>query len=153
MTALPSLSGEPPRDRATSPLRRGEHRVTAVEAHRRVQDAGTPAVLLDVREQDEWDAGHAPGAVHAPLSRLAAGAALPDAARERALVVICRSGTRSRQAAELLADRDTGRGTGHDTGRGTGRGTGPVDVMGGMKAWAAAGLPVVDAHGNHGSIT
>ncbi|WP_445282149.1 rhodanese-like domain-containing protein [Streptomyces sp. DSM 118148] len=131
-----------------SPLRRGEHRVTVDEAHRRVQDAGAPAVLLDVREQDEWDAGHAPGAVHTPLSRLAAGAALPDAAHERALVVICRSGTRSRQAAELLA----GRGAEGDTGRGAGRGAGPVDVMGGMKAWAAAGLPVVDAHGNPGSI-
>ncbi|MGW1591600.1 rhodanese-like domain-containing protein [Streptomyces sp. NPDC002386] len=117
-------------------FRRGEDRVTVDDARRRVQDAEAPAVLLDVREQDEWNAGHAPGAVHAPLSRLTAGAMLPDAARERPLVVICRGGNRSRQAAGLLA----------------GRGAEAVDVKGGMKAWAAAGHPVVDERGNHGSI-
>ncbi|MEW2258876.1 rhodanese-like domain-containing protein [Streptomyces sp. NPDC047869] len=117
-------------------FRRGEDRVTADEARRRVLDAEAPAVLLDIREQDEWDAGQAPGPVHAPLSRLAAGAVLPDAARGRPLVVICRSGNRSRQAAGLLA----------------GRGAAAVDVKGGLKAWAAAGHPVVDERGNHGSI-
>ncbi|WP_225836837.1 rhodanese-like domain-containing protein [Streptomyces sp. NK08204] len=116
--------------------RRGEDRVTAGEARRRTQGADAPAVLLDVREQGEWNAGHAPGAVHAPLSRLAAGAALPSAAQGRPLVVICRSGNRSQQAAELLTER----------------GAEAVDVKGGMQAWAAAGHPVVDERGNNGSI-
>ncbi|MET8945246.1 rhodanese-like domain-containing protein [Streptomyces sp. NPDC004542] len=117
-------------------FRRGEGRVTIGEAVRRTQGAKAPAVLLDVREQDEWDAGHAPGAVHAPLSRLAAGAALPSEARARPLVVICRSGHRSQQAAGLLTER----------------GADAVDVKGGMRAWAAAGHPVIDARGNGGSI-
>ncbi|WP_405726867.1 rhodanese-like domain-containing protein [Streptomyces sp. NBC_01537] len=86
----------------------------------------TDAVLLDVREAEEWAEGHAAGAVHAPLSALAAGKPLPEAARGRPVVVICRSGKRSRQAAVLLASR----------------GADVVDVTGGMHAWAEAGLPV-----------
>ncbi|MYT16716.1 Rhodanese-related sulfurtransferase [Streptomyces sp. SceaMP-e96] len=118
-----------------SPLRRGARRLTPERAHQRT--AGHErAVLLDVREPHEWQAGHAPGAVHAPLSELAAGGGLPAAARNRPLVVICRSGQRSRQAARLLRAH----------------GAQAVDVKGGMNAWAVAGLPVVDAHGNSGSI-
>ncbi|MFJ8199433.1 rhodanese-like domain-containing protein [Streptomyces sp. NPDC096152] len=117
-------------------FRRGKSRVTVDEARRRTQGTGAQAVLLDVREQREWSAGHAPGAVHAPLSVLQAGAALPGAAQGRPLVVICRSGNRSQRAAELL----------------TGRGMDAVDVKGGMSAWAAAGHPVVDERGNRGSI-
>ena len=89
------------------------------------QPATTDAVLLDVRETPEWKAGHAPGAVHAPLSELVAGRRLPAAAQGRPLVVICRCGHRSQQAAKLLAER----------------GARAVDVKGGMNAWAAAGLP------------
>ncbi|MFH7334235.1 rhodanese-like domain-containing protein [Streptomyces sp. KHY 26] len=114
----------------------GEDRVTVDEAVRYTRGGDAQAVLLDVREQREWDAGHAPGAVYAPLSGLVAGAALPDVARERPLVVICRSGQRSQQAAALL----------------TARGARVVDVKGGMRAWSAAGYPVVDEHGNSGSI-
>ncbi|MER6334517.1 rhodanese-like domain-containing protein [Streptomyces sp. NPDC001034] len=113
-----------------------QDRVTVDEAVRYTQGADAAAVLLDVREQREWDAGHAPGAVYAPLSALAAGAALPSAAQARPLVVICRSGQRSQQAAALL----------------TARGARVVDVKGGMRAWSAAGYPVVDEHGNSGSI-
>jgi rhodanese-related sulfurtransferase len=95
--------------------------VTPAEASHR-----TDAVLLDVRETGEWAEGHAAGAVHAPLSALAAGEPLPEAARGRPVVVICRSGKRSRQAAALLAAG----------------GVDAVDVTGGMLAWAEAGLPV-----------
>ncbi|MFJ3798790.1 rhodanese-like domain-containing protein [Streptomyces sp. NPDC090088] len=98
-------------------------RLSPAEARERT-DAG--AVLLDVREAGEWAAGHAPQAVHAPLSALAAGAPLPPAAGDRPLVVICRSGVRSREAAALL----------------TARGLDAVDIVGGMTAWRAAGLAV-----------
>ncbi|WTN46263.1 rhodanese-like domain-containing protein [Streptomyces sp. NBC_00631] len=98
-------------------------RLTPAEARERA-DAG--AVLLDVREAGEWSAGHAPRALHAPLSALAAGAPLPSAAQDRPIVVICRSGKRSREAAALL----------------TARGLDAVDVVGGMGAWSAAGLAV-----------
>ncbi|HEY8986572.1 MAG TPA: rhodanese-like domain-containing protein [Streptomyces sp.] len=113
----------------------GPQRVTVQQAAVRTGGDGD-AVLLDVREPHEWHAGHAPRAVHLPLSALTAGAGLPARAQARPLVVICRSGSRSRQAAELLVAR----------------GAQAVDVIGGMRDWAAAGLPVVDAHGANGTI-
>ncbi|MGW5278056.1 rhodanese-like domain-containing protein [Streptomyces collinus] len=122
---------------------RAPGRVTVQEAAARTGHGGAAdsavAVLLDVREPDEWRAGHAPGAVHLPLSELSglsAGAGLPAAAHARPLVVICRSGNRSRRAAELLAAR----------------GADAVDVIGGMREWAAAGLPVVDGRGGNGTV-
>ncbi|WP_405740020.1 rhodanese-like domain-containing protein [Streptomyces sp. NBC_00028] len=99
----------------------GTPRVTVTEAQRLLRDR--TAALIDVRETDEFRAGHAPGAHHVPLSRIAT-APLPDTARP--LVLICRSGNRSRQAAALLAAR----------------GVEAVDVIGGMRDWAARGLPV-----------
>ncbi|WP_329075552.1 rhodanese-like domain-containing protein [Streptomyces niveus] len=119
-----------------SPFDRKAPRLSVDEARTRTGGEQPEAVLLDVREQPEWKAGHAPNAVHAPLTGLVSGAALPAAARGRALAVICRSGHRSRQAAKLLAER----------------GADAVDVKGGMNAWAAAGHPVVDGRGNSGSI-
>ncbi|MGW3645534.1 rhodanese-like domain-containing protein [Streptomyces sp. NPDC000878] len=119
---------------------RGPGRVTVQQAVARTgggdaADDGD-AVLLDVREPDEWQAGHAPRAVHLPLSALADGAGLPAAVQGRPLVVICRSGNRSRRAAELL----------------TARGADAVDVIGGMQDWAHIGLPVVTALGEDGTI-
>lgn len=115
-------------------LHPGPGRLTPRRAHQRTSDGA--AVLLDVRETEEWNAGHAPGALHVPLSRLTAGAPLPAAARGRPVVTICRSGHRSRQAATLLS----------------GRGVQAVDVTGGMNAWARAGLPVVGPGGSEGVI-
>lgn len=111
-------------------------RLSIGEARIRTGGEHPGAVLLDVREKHEWRTGHAPGAEHAPLTALAAGGALPAAARGRPLVVICRSGHRSQRAVKLLAER----------------GADAVDVKGGMNAWAAAGLPVIDEHGDGGSI-
>ncbi|WP_431982697.1 rhodanese-like domain-containing protein [Streptomyces qinglanensis] len=116
-------------------FRRSAPRLSVDEARTRTSGDRPEAVLLDVREKSEWKAGHAPDAVHAPLTGLAAGAALPAAAQRRPLVVICRSGHRSQQAVKLLAERNAD----------------AVDVEGGMNAWAAAGFPVVDERGNTGS--
>ncbi|WP_121750989.1 rhodanese-like domain-containing protein [Streptomyces sp. E2N166] len=115
---------------------RGARRLTVDEARSRTGGGRSGAVLLDVRDKWEWKAGHAPGALNVPLAGFLAGGPLPEAAQGCPLVVICRSGSRSRQAAELLAER----------------GADAVDVEGGMKAWAAAGYPVVDERGNIGSI-
>src|SRR4051794_10157093 len=81
------------------------------------------AVLLDVREDDEWQAGHAPGARHVPLNTL------PERQPEdgERLVVICRSGSRSAHATAALMR------WGYEA----------WNVAGGMQSWAAAGLPVV----------
>lgn len=120
--------------------RSGPGRVSVQEAALRTghdtADGGGDAVLLDVREPYEWQAGHAPRALHLSLSALAAGAGLPARAQGRPLVVICRSGNRSLQAAELLVAR----------------GSQAVDVIGGMREWARAGLPVVDGRGQNGTV-
>jgi len=79
----------------------------------------------------EVDAGLTLRALATPLSALSAGAALPPAAQHRPLVAVCRSGKRSLEAAALLAAR----------------GFEVVDVIGGMQAWARAGLPTVAASG------
>lgn len=63
------------------------------------QKAG--ARLLDVREDHEWAAGHAPGAVHLPLSRIATSAAR---FQNHELLTVCRRGSRSARAAKQLAD-------------------------------------------------
>jgi rhodanese-related sulfurtransferase len=82
------------------------------------------AYLLDVREDDEWDAGHVPGAVHIPLGEL--GARYTELDRDRPLYVICRSGNRSARAAQALA------GAGWDA----------RNVADGMIGWHDAGLPM-----------
>lgn len=80
------------------------------------------AVLLDVREDDEWATGHAPGAVHVPMGQLTPET-LPEG---RPLYCICRSGNRSLQVAEVLVAA----------------GIDARNVSGGMSAWIDAGLPV-----------
>jgi rhodanese-related sulfurtransferase len=79
------------------------------------------AWLLDVREDDEWAAGHAPEARHIPLGELSARAA--EVPQDQAVYVICRSGVRSARAAQALAA------AGWQT----------INVAGGMQDWAAAG--------------
>ena len=61
-------------------------------------------VIVDVRRQDEYDAGHIPGAILIPNESIGnvRPLALPDP--EQIILVYCRSGNRSRQAAQKLAD-------------------------------------------------
>lgn len=117
-------------------FRRNASRITVDQARSRTRGKEPAAVLLDVREQAEWNAGHAPEAVHVPLTRLLAGGGPPPEAEGKALVVICRSGHRSQQAVQLLNEH----------------GANAVDVKGGMNAWVDAGHPVVDVRGNSGRI-
>ena len=58
-----------------------------------VNDLPAGVTLLDVREQDEWDAGHAPDALHIPMSELAGR--LEELPNDQDVYVICRSGNRS----------------------------------------------------------
>jgi rhodanese-related sulfurtransferase len=81
--------------------------------------------LLDVREADEWECGHAPQAVHLPLSELMARA--DEVPADRDVYVICKVGGRSEQAAGYL----------NHIGRSA------VNVTGGMLAWSAANRPMV----------
>jgi rhodanese-related sulfurtransferase len=63
-------------------------------------DVPADAFLLDVREHDEWDAGHVPGALHIPLGALAARHT--EIQRDQPVFVICRTGARSDYAAQAL---------------------------------------------------
>lgn len=90
------------------------------------------AVLLDVREDHEWAAGHAPGAVHLRLAEVITGGFEPG----KPVVAVCRSGMRSRQAATRLA----------------GSGVKVYNLAGGMTAWRAAGRPVVRNDGSAGAV-
>jgi molybdopterin/thiamine biosynthesis adenylyltransferase/rhodanese-related sulfurtransferase len=67
-------------------------------------EADVQPALLDVREQDEWDEGHIPGAVHIPRGNLESRVetALPD--RERPVLVYCAGGSRSAFAAKTLEE-------------------------------------------------
>jgi rhodanese-related sulfurtransferase len=96
-----------------------------------VMSAQLPAgiFLLDVREDDEWAAGHAPDAVHVRLSELPARS--DEIPRDREVYVICRSGARSAYAAEALA----------------GAGWTTVNVADGMTGWAVAGRPMISETG------
>ncbi len=85
-----------------------------------------PPALVDVRERDEWDEGHIPGAVHIPRGYLESRAesALPD--RERPVIVYCASGARSAFGAKALEEL----------------GYGSVSSLaGGFTDWKRNGLP------------
>jgi molybdopterin/thiamine biosynthesis adenylyltransferase/rhodanese-related sulfurtransferase len=80
--------------------------MTPLELAARMAAAGPP-LLVDVREQHEWDLGRIPGARLAPLSRLAGELGSLDPARE--VVLYCRSGVRSQTAGLLLRSAGFGR--------------------------------------------
>ena len=76
----------------------------ASAATQAVRDVGADeAVLLDVRTDEEFAAGHAPGAIHLPLDRIEAGER-PDIAKDRTVYVYCRTGRRAAVAIEILRE-------------------------------------------------
>ncbi|WP_445402987.1 rhodanese-like domain-containing protein [Streptomyces sp. LE64] len=103
-----------------------------------VVDLSDGDFLLDVRELDEWEAGHAAGALHIPMSDFVAryGELTQAAPQDGRVHVICRSGGRSAQVAMYLVNQ----------------GIDAVNVAGGMQVWAASGRPVVDDRGQPGDV-
>lgn len=93
-------------------------------------EVGADTYLLDVREPDEWAAGHAPGAHHLPMMDVPAR--LAEIPTDREVVVVCRSGGRSGRVVAYLLD------SGWDNVR---------NLDGGMLDWAAAGRPLVGEDG------
>ena len=91
--------------------------VTAEEAIALVAEG---VYLLDVREQHEWDAGHAPAAHLLPMSQLAER--LDEVPDDREVLIVCHLGGRSAQVTSALRGRDFR----------------AVDVLGGMVAWQNA---------------
>ena len=98
-----------------------------IDGYQKVRDAGVPHILVDVREDNEWDAGHAAGAVHLGKGIIERDieAAVPD--KSTRLVLYCGGGFRSALAADNL------RKMGYPEA---------ISLDGGWKAWVKAGLPV-----------
>lgn len=84
-------------------------------------------MLIDVREQWEWDRGHAPQAVLTPMSSFADY--VSELPTDADILVVCHSGARSMTVTTALAEG----------------GYAAVNVLGGMTAWEHAGGPVVSA--------
>jgi rhodanese-related sulfurtransferase len=82
---------------------------------------GDEVRVIDVREQDEWDDGHIPWAIHVPLGTVPEQLEQFDGSPT---YVVCRSGGRSGRACEFAA----------------GQGVDAVNVVGGMLAWWDAGF-------------
>jgi rhodanese-related sulfurtransferase len=83
------------------------------------------AVLVDVRERDEFETERAPGAALVPISEFVAR--FEELPRDRPLLVVCAAGSRSASATAYLLQRGW---------------TDVRNVTGGMIAWRAAGLPI-----------
>jgi rhodanese-related sulfurtransferase len=99
--------------------------VADIEVNELEEQLRAGARLIDVRELDEYTAGHVPGAVSIPLATVPENL---DAFRgPDAVYVICQGGGRSRRAAEFVADH----------------GIDAVNVAGGTGAWVASGRDTV----------
>ena len=90
--------------------------------------------LLDVREDDEWTAGHIDGAQHIPLRQL--GDRLEELPKDQTIVAVCRSGGRSEAAVHGL------RKLGYTA----------ENLEGGVNAWDRAKLPLIDSAGGRGRV-
>ena len=88
------------------------------------------ALLLDVREDNEWEAGHALNAMHIALNDVPDG--LDNLSKQQTVVCVCRSGARSARAAAFLVEH------GFDA----------VNLEGGMLEWSADGEPLEAASGH-----
>jgi rhodanese-related sulfurtransferase len=90
-------------------------------------DAGEVA-LIDVREQDEWDAGYIGGAGRISVNDIISLSRSDDIPKDRPIIFYCAAGVRSALAAELAASIGT---------------PGPLyNMEGGIDAWRSASLPV-----------
>ena len=98
-------------------------------------DVEPEVFLLDEREPEEWEAGHAPDAHHMPMMEVPVRMA--EVPTDAEVVVVCRSGGRSGQVVSYLM------GNGWDNVR---------NLDGGMQSWAAAGREVISENGQAAQI-
>ena len=90
--------------------------------------------LLDVREHDEWGAGHVPGSVHIPMREL--GSRQAELPTDRPILCVCRSGNRSGMVTRALAEA----------------GYAAENLDGGLQSWEAYGLDLEDQSGEQGMV-
>jgi rhodanese-related sulfurtransferase len=103
--------------------------ITHVGPAEAAQRLAGEAVALDVREDDEYLAGRIAGSVHIPLGELVARQ--DEIPEDVPIIAVCRSGSRSAYATELLVRA----------------GYRAENLAGGLQAWVAAGLPLEPAGG------
>jgi len=98
-----------------------------LDGYRRMVAAGTPHILIDTREESEWNAGRAKGAIHLGKGVIERDieAKIPD--KSATLVLYCGGGFRSALAADNLKKM------GYQN---------PISLDGGWRAWTAAGMPI-----------
>lgn len=89
--------------------------------------SGKPVLVIDVREPDEYHDGHVPGALLVPLATVPGKIDAFVGDGEQPVYIVCKSGGRSMQAAEFVADH----------------GAQPVNIAGGTMGWIDAGHAVV----------
>jgi rhodanese-related sulfurtransferase len=101
--------------------------ITADEVQARLTsgDAADQPLVVDVREPDEWAAGHIAQAQHIPLGQLAAH--ISEMPHDRDIVLVCHAGMRSERATVLL------RRAGYDRA---------INMTGGMEVWEGHHLPI-----------
>ena len=87
-------------------------------------EAAGSSLVLDVREQFEWDAGHIDGALHIPMNEVPGR--LDDLPKDRPVIVVCHLGQRSAVVANFLAQQ----------------GYSVENLDGGLERWSAEGLPL-----------
>jgi rhodanese-related sulfurtransferase len=100
-----------------------------------VDEVSDDTFLLDVREDDEWTAGHIPGARHVPMMEIPVRS--DEIPTDRDVVVVCRVGSRSAQVVAYLRQNGWDR---------------VINLDGGMSAWDAAGRPMVSEDGGAATV-
>ena len=90
--------------------------------------------LIDVREQDEWDAGHHTEAIHIPMGTIPQK--IDDFKTSDNYIIICRSGARSGRVSSFMKNE------GFDS----------LNLTGGMKELSLCSKKIVDLNGNNGTV-
>ena len=98
-----------------------------VERARELHDDADRAVFLDVREREEWDEGHIPGALHLPRGWLESRIEREVTDRAKSIIAYCASGNRSVFAARTLEE------LGYEN---------VVSLAGGINDWKRHGYPL-----------
>jgi rhodanese-related sulfurtransferase len=106
---------------------RGEIREVTTTDAARLLDTAVPPVLIDVREQHEWDESHLPGAILIPRGNLESRIATAVPSTATPIILYCATGARSAFAAKTLQEM------GYED---------VVNMDGGIVEWKRNGLPI-----------
>jgi len=97
-----------------------------IEGYKRMRETGEPHVLVDIREESEWAAGHAAGAIYIGKGVIERDIETKHPDKSTTLVLYCGGGYRSALSADALQKM------GYQN---------VISLDGGWRAWKAAGLP------------